>query len=157
MKCPWTFTIDGTDLIVRNIRATCFGGAYDAGDNGETESGQNNSGDGSPEAKGFQVALPVRSTEAATRNSPLAFRGPHIPWCSTVMVWREVDGEKTAVPAILTDNGPRVSEFPDHAMDMNPPLTLHFNPGFDPKKVANQWSGTGFSYRIVGGARFVTT
>ena len=152
MKCPWTFAIDGADLVVRNITATCFGGRFDAGDNGQTESGIKN--DGSTTLK--QVALPIRSTESATRCSPLAFKGPHIPWGTVVKVWREADGEEKAVTAVLTDNGPDVSQYPTHALDMNPPLALFFAPGFDLKKIANEWSGTGFSYRIKGAAKFVT-
>jgi hypothetical protein len=31
---------------------------------------------------------------------------------------------------------------------------LLFAPGFDPKKIADEWSGEGFSYRIIGGAKF---
>lgn len=154
--CPWIVQNDGVDLIVRNVIATCFGGKYDRGDDGQTESGWNNTGDGSEQANTFQVALPIRSTEAATRESPLAFLGPHIPWLSTVMVWREEDGEESAVKAILTDNGPDVEEFPTHAVDFNPPLALHFAPNEKIENVANDWSGSGFSYRIVGAAKYAS-
>ena len=154
MKCPWTFTIEGEDILVRNITATCFGGRYDSGDNGETESGWDDKGDGSIQANTFQVALPIRSTEAATRCSPLAFLGPHIPWGTVVMVWHESEGETTAVKAILTDNGPDVELFPTHALDTNPPLALYFAPYITLMQIANKWSGTGFSYRIIGAARF---
>lgn len=151
-KLPWTVKIDGDDLVVTNIKATCFGGRWDKGDNGQTESGIKN--DGSTNI--FQIALPIRSTEAATINSPLAFPGPHIPWKTIVKVWRTKDGENTAIEGILTDNGPDIEEFPDHALDMNPPMVLAFEPDFDPKKVANFWSGSGFSYRIIGGAKYVS-
>lgn len=152
-KLPWTAAIDGADLVVRNIRATCFGGAYDDGDNGQTESGIFNDGS-NPHLMG--VALPIRSLERATRNSPLAFKGAHIPWFSVVMVWREAEGESTAVHCILIDNGPDVSKYPTHALDLNPPAALHFSPDFDPKKIANDWSGSGFSYRIIGGAKWIS-
>jgi len=102
------------------------------------------------------VSLPIRSTEAATRNSPLAFCGPHIPWLTPVKVWREADGEQTAVICILIDNGPDVLQYPDHALDLNPNVVLHFVPGYDPKKVADDWSEAGFSYRVVGGAKYVS-
>ena len=144
--------MDGNDLVVRNIRATCFGGAYDIGDNGQTESGVLNNGS-DPHLMG--VALPIRSTERATRISPLAFKGPHIPWKSVVRVWREKDGEESGVDCILIDNGPDVSRFPTHALDMNPNAALYFAPYFDPKRIANEWSGVGFSYRIVGGAQYI--
>lgn len=152
-QLPWTVEIDGADLVVRNVRATCFGGAYDAGDNGETESGIMNDGR-DPNLMG--VALPIRSTEHATKLSPLAFKGPHIPWRTVVMVWREAEGESTAVHCILIDNGPDVSKYPTHALDLNPPAALHFCPDFDPKKIANDWSGSGFSYRIIGVAKWIS-
>lgn len=153
-KLPWTAYVDGDDLVVRNITTTCFGGAYDAGDNGETESGVMN--DGSNDL--LQCALPIRSTEAATRNSPLAFKGPHIPWKTEVRVWREADGEETAITCILTDNGPDVSRFPTHALDLNPPMALQFNhdPAITLRNVSNKWSSPGMSYRIVGGSKWVS-
>lgn len=150
--CPWPVEVDGEDLVVRNIKATCFGGAFDAGDNGETESGVMNDGS-NPSLMG--VALPIRSTEAATRKSPLAFKGPHIPWKTEVLVWE--DDESKAVTCCLIDNGPNVLEFPTHALDLNPNVAALFNPDNIPaNKLANQWSGEGFSYRIVGGAKFIS-
>ncbi len=103
---PWTAKIDGDDLLIENITATCFGGGHDAGDSGATESGVWNDGR-DPHLMG--VALPIRSTEAATRNSPLAFKGPHIPWLTKVKVWRVADGEESAVECRLLDKGPMVS------------------------------------------------
>ncbi len=151
-KLPWTAEIDGNDLVVRNIRATCFGGKYDSGDDGQTESGILNDGS-DPTLMG--IALPIRSTEKATWNSPLAFKGPHIPWRTIVKVWREKDGESTAIDTILIDNGPDVYRFPTHALDLNPNVALHFAPYFDPKRIADDWSGGGFSYRIIDGASYV--
>ena len=153
---PWVVRVDGDDLLVRTIHATCFGGKFDTGDTGQTESGILNNGFPTADAYPMGVALPIRSTEAATRNSPLAFKGPHIPWKTVVKVWREADGEETAVKCILIDNGPDVSKYPSHALDLNPNVALHFAPDFDPKKIANQWSDDGFSYRIVGGANYIS-
>ncbi len=152
-ELPWTAEIDGDDLVVRNVKATCFGGAFDAGDNGETESGVMNDG---RDPKLLGVALPIRSTERATRCSPLAFKGPHIPWKTEVRVWHELEGEKGAVSCILIDNGPDVSRFPTHALDLNPNVALLFYPYSDIRTIANRWSGSGFSYRIVGGAKFIS-
>ena len=153
---PWSVQVDGDDLVVRDIRATCFGGKFDLGDNGETESGIMNNGFPTAGADPMGVALPIRSTEASTQNSPLAFKGAHIPWKTVVKVWREADGEETAVDCILIDNGPDVSNFPSHALDLNPNVALTFAPDFNPTKIANQWSENGFSYRIVGGAKFIS-
>jgi len=153
---PWTVQVDGDDLVVHNILATCFGGEFDSGDNGQTESGVMNNGFPTADAYPMGVALPIRSVELATRNSPLAFGGPHIPWMTPVKVWRETAGEQTAVACILIDNGPDTRDYPSHALDLNPNVVLHFVPGYDPRKVADEWSDTGFSYRIVGGAKYVS-
>ena len=153
MNPTWTYRIDGEDLVVDDVYATCFGGKYDAGDNGQTESGVLNDGS-DPNLMG--VALPIRSVEAATRPSPLAFKGPHIPWLSIVSVWKTVEGEDTAIYGRLIDNGPNVLKFPTHAIDLNPPMALHFAPEQDPKRIANDWAEPHFSYRIVGGAKWVS-
>ena len=151
--CPWVVEVDGEDLVVRNVKATCFGGKFDAGDSGETESGVMNDG---RDPKLMGIALPIRSTEAATRLSPLAFKGPHLPWNTLVKVWREEDGADTAITCRLIDNGPDVRRFPAHALDLNPNVAAHFAPGFPVRKLANQWSGSGFNYRILGGAKWVS-
>ena len=153
---PWIVLVDGDDLVVRNILATCFGGEFDSGDDGQTESGVMNDGFPTADAPPMGVALPIRSVEAATRGSPLAFAGTHIPWLTTVKVWREADGESTAIDCLLIDNGPDVLVYPSHALDLNPNVALHFSPGFDPRKIANDWSGAGFSYRIIGAAKYVS-
>jgi hypothetical protein len=150
-KLPWTAEIDGEDLVVRNIKATCFGGAYDFGDNGMTESGIQNRNN-----PAFLCALPIRSVEAATRDSPLAFKGPHIPWRTKIKVWRESQGEAYGVICLLADNGPDVSRYPDHALDLNPPAALFFDPLVDPRKIANTWTGDGFSYRVIGGSNYIS-
>lgn len=151
MNSAWTYQIDGADLVVRNITASCFGGAYDSGDDGQTESGVMNDGS-DPSLMG--VALPIRSVEAATRTSPLAFAGPHIPWLSSVNVWRDAEGEAASIRCILIDNGPNQLRCPTHAIDLNPNVALKFSPGFDPRKVANEWLGHGFSYRILAAAKY---
>lgn len=150
-KLPWTAEIDGDDLVVRNITATCFGGKYDKGDNGETESGILNK-----DNPAFLCALPIRSIEKATASSPLAFKGPHIPWRTVVRAWQASEGEETAISCILADNGPDVSRYPTHALDLNPAAAFHFDPDMDPKKVANLWSSNGMSYRIIGGAKWIS-
>jgi hypothetical protein len=151
MTSPWTYQIDGADIVVRNITASCFGGAYDSGDDGRTESGLLNDGS-DPGLMG--VALPVRSIEPATRASPLAFPGPHIPWFTQVNIWREAGGEQTAIECLLIDNGPDQLRCPTHAIDLNPNVVLKFSPGFDPRRVADDWLQPGFSFRVVGAAKY---
>lgn len=153
-KLPWTVEIDGDDLVGRNVRATCFGGAHDSGDDGKTESGIDNSGEPHAGAYPLGVALPIRSTEHATRCSPLAFAGPHIPWGTIIKVWKT--DEVHAVSCILIDNGPNEALFPDHALDLNPNVALLFAPFYNPRRIANDWSDKGFSFRIVGGAKYIS-
>ena len=151
-KLPWTVYVDGNDLVVLNVHATCFGGRYDAGDNGQTESGIKNDGSNNM----LLCALPIRSTEAATRNSPLAFRGPHIPWRTPVLVWHQGSPESSGILCHLADNGPDVSQYPTHALDLNPNAAELFSPQFDPRHIANQWSMDGLCYRVIGGAKFIS-
>ncbi len=150
---PWTAEIDGEDLVMRNVHATCWGGAHDAGDDGKTESGVLNDGS-DPNLMG--VALPIRSVEAATRNSPLAFSGPHIPWKTIVRVWRESEGEATAVECTLIDNGPNTLKFPTHAMDLTEACAAHFAPNVPRHLLANSWDSDGMSARIIGGAKWIS-
>lgn len=152
-QCPWFVSVEGDDLVVRNITATCFGGGHDFGDDGQTESGVMNDGR-DPHLLG--VALPIRSVEKATMLSPLAFKGPHIPWHTPVKVWRESEGEATAITCTLIDNGPDISRYPTHALDLTVAAAAHFAPNFPPRRLANGWAGVGFSYRIVGGAKYIS-
>jgi hypothetical protein len=149
--CPWSVEIDGADLVVRNITATCFGGGHDSGDDGETESGVWNDGR-DPDLLG--CALPIRSIELATACSPLAFKGLHIPWLSQVRVWRDAEGEETGFIVHLIDNGPDVLRYPSHALDLTVAAAERFAAGFPREKLANEWSGQGISFRILGAARF---
>lgn len=151
---PWSYRVDGADLVVDDIYATAFGGPYDKGDDGKTESTFPNDGR-FPWFLG--AALPIRSTEDATRPSPLAFSGEHIPWFTPVHVWVTSAGEGTAVVASLIDNGPDVLDCPTHALDMNPPLAAIFaGAGIDPVALVNDWSTAGISYRIIGAAKYIS-
>jgi hypothetical protein len=149
--CPWSVEIEGDDLVVHDILATCFGGGHDSGDDGQTENGILNNGR-DPHLLG--VALPIRSVEPATALSPLAFKGPHIPWNTPVKVWREAEGEATAITCRLIDNGPNVQKYPSHALDLTVAAAQHFAAGFPAARLANDWSGSGLSYRIVGAAKY---
>lgn len=150
---PWTYVVDGDDLVVRNIIATCFGGKYDKGDNGQTESGIPNDG---RDLTLLGCALPIRSIERATAPSPLAFKGPHIPWGTKVKVWRERDGESKSITCVLIDNGPNVLLYPTHALDLNPNAARLFRPDIAFAKLANAFMETGMSYRVVGGAKHIS-
>jgi hypothetical protein len=154
-KVPWSVKVDGKDLVVENVLATCFGGKFDSGDDGTTASGVKNDGYPKAGAKPMGVALPVELSSPKTNNSPIAFK-EQIPWKSGVKVWRITDGEAKAVNCILIDNGPNTVRYPSHALDLNPNVALLFAPDYDPKEIANGWSENGFSYRIIGGAQYAS-
>lgn len=151
---PWTPTVEGADIVVRNIFATCFGGDHDDADNGETESGVKTRGH---EATLFGCALPIRSAEQATKTSPLAFPGTHIPWGTTVSVWVESEGEKTAFNVSLIDNGPDVLKHPTHALDVTPAAAHRLRPSIPLARAAQLFSFNGLSYRIHGAAQYAPT
>jgi hypothetical protein len=149
---PWTAYIDGDDVVLIDVIATCFGGDYDAGDNGLTESGARTKGN--PSIMG--IALPVRSTEAATRISPLADPNkPHIPWFSKCRVWRKWEGESLGCDAEVIDNGPDELHFPTHAFDVTPAVAHHFTPGMPLASLPNDWEANGMCLRIFGAAKYV--
>lgn len=152
---PWSVEVDGDDLVVRNVTATAFGGGYDAGDSGDTESGVKNDGSN---LTLMGCALPIRSTEAATKGSPLAFRGPHIPWGTQVKVWYQgiaVGHEEPSIIVSLLDNGPNTEKFPSHALDLTVFAASHFTQ-LPTNRIANEWEKTGMSYRVLGGAKWVS-
>ena len=136
---PGCFTAyrDGSDILVPNTSSinsgcivTAFGGVadvLDGSDNGETESGLNTAikSDGHWIDTGLLgCALPIRSIESATAPSPLAFKGPHIPWKTLVRFWfgdeqaALASGAYIEVP--LVDNGPDVLHYPKHIADLTP-------------------------------------
>ena len=148
---PWTAQIDGADLLVLNVEATCFGGGFDKGDNGKTASGVMNDGS-DPTLLG--VALPILSVKS-TKNSPLCFGTTRFPWRTTVVVVWRASNPAFTVSTILIDNGPSTATYPNRAIDLNPTVAAKFAPDKTPEQLANGWSATGFCYRVVDGAKFV--
>lgn len=153
-QLPWTPTVEGADIVVRNIFATCFGGDHDNADAGDTESGVKTRGH---EATLFGCALPIRSVEKATEISPLAFPSTHIPWGTRVSVWVESEGEKTAFDVSLIDNGPNVLRHPSHALDLTPAAANRLRPSIPLTRAALLFSMNGLSYRIHGAAQYAPT
>jgi hypothetical protein len=146
---PWSAEIDGDDIVVRKVLVTAFGGGFDTGDSGETESGVMNDGS-NPNLMG--CALPMKTNESATKGSPLAF-APPIPWHTKVRFWRG-DDEASGIETELIDNGPNVLKYPDHAGDLTVVAALKFAPQIPLQKMANEFETT-LSYRIIGGKKFV--
>ena len=98
-KDPWkpTFiaSVDGADIVVRNVRATYFGGDNDPQDDGTTASGTNTKGN--PDIMG--CALPMNYSHACS-GSPI----PRIPWHTKVHVF--CHETKKECDVTLIDIGP---------------------------------------------------
>lgn len=158
----WTYEIDGADLVVRNVTVTAFGGVQDVlsgADNGETESGVKTAVkvDGvwtDTWVKG--CALPIRSIEAATRPSPLAFKGPHLPWKTLVKFWEgAAEPEQLECNTFpLLDNGPNVSRYPTHAADLTKSAAAYFS-DLPKNRLTSDFSMVA-SFRIMDGARWIS-
>jgi hypothetical protein len=137
-RTPWPFTVrvDGPDLLLDEVRATCWGGFDDPQDNGETASGMSTRHVPEP----FGVALPVLPNVASTAGSPL----PLLPWGTVVKVsWR---GGEFYAP--LIDNGPARST--GNAIDLTPRCARLI----DAKASASDFEAL-VSCRVLGGAAFV--
>ena len=137
---PWTAHVDGEDILVIGVRATCFGGTNDSEDNGETASGI--STQDNPQLKA--CALPmcyIGKNPAQLRalgGSPI----PRLPWGTKVEVM--ANGKRLIIPVI--DLGP--SKRTGNAID----LTVAAARFFDGRATANNFAME-CSYRIIGGAR----
>lgn len=139
---PFFASVVGNDIVVRNIRATCFGGANDPQDSGETASGISTK---SIETLG--VALPRCYTGSnvalikALGGSPIPAQ---IPFQTVVEVTRGDRVER--FPFI--DLGP--AKKTDNAIDLTVASARKFNPNA---------TATNFqmicSYRIINGAHYI--
>lgn len=146
-KAPWSFSarIDGADLLLENVRATCWGGFDDPQDNGETASGMSTRHVPEP----FGVALPVLPNVASTAGSPL----PLLPWGTVVKVTWEASAkgggpkEPGQFYAPLIDNGPARST--GNAIDLTPRCARLI----DAKATASDFEAV-VSCRVLGGASF---
>jgi hypothetical protein len=136
----WNFSVlvDGDDLVVKNVRATAFGGYDDAGDNGETASGMMTKHTPEP----FGCALPILPNTNATSGSPF----PLLPWGTVVYV--ECGDVSFYCPVI--DNGPAKST--GNGID----LCVRCAKLIDPKATANNFEAV-VSYRVIKGATFLPT
>lgn len=140
---PFIAEIDGDDIVVRDVKATCFGGDSDPQDNGETASGISTRRNPRLQA----CALPLSySRMEALRGSPI----PWMPWRTPVDV---THGDVTiTVPLIDLGPGKQATRKgqPAHAID----LTVAAARRFMPEASATNFSLHPVTYRIRGGARF---
>lgn len=136
--------IDGDDLVVRNVRGTCFGGTADHQDNGDTASGVSTR---TPGVLG--VALPRRYTGANHALQKALGEGiipPGLPFLLPVEVTDLATGKTHSAPFI--DIGPATHT--GNYIDLTPAFARQF----DPHATATRFE-IRCDYRVKGGAKFV--
>lgn len=149
-------TVEGEDLWVRGVKATCFGGDSDAMDSGATASGFSTKGHG-----GFKgVALPLRytghngPTREALGESPI----PTMPFGvypngndreEGAHVELFHNGQSCGIHPCI-DLGPNLKRFPKNAID----LTIALARVIDPNATANNFESV-VDYRIIGAAKYI--
>jgi len=135
----WGAIVDGDDLVVRNVRATWFGGDSDPLDNGETASGVNTKGH--PNLDG--CALPMTGMHVPnTEGSPL----PKVPWKTIVRVYNRDNHKVMEIPVI--DLGPAKPPHAHAALD----LTIH---AFKALGGSLNVGELHVDYRVIGGATYL--
>ena len=154
--------IQGDDIIFSGV-VTAFGGIEDCesgADDGETEGNGPTAilKDGQWQDTGLLgCALPIRSIEAATINSPLAFKGPHISWGTLVKFWPLDEDEPAQAVGQntfpLVDNGP--ATWTHHVADLTKFAAAIFAPSMPADKLTDDFEMP-MNVRIIGGAKFVS-
>lgn len=136
----WSFSVivKGDDLVIENVRGTCFGGSDDPQDNGDTASGISTKDN--PDIVGISLPMDFGDRVPNTKGSPI----PRIPWKTMVEVI--VGSMRITIP--LMDIGP--ARKTKNAFD----LTIAAARQFDPKATARNFEIRG-NVRIIGGARFL--
>lgn len=139
-----TLEIDGDDLVVRNVRGTCFGGTDDPQDSGDTASGVSTK---DPSVIG--VALPRKYTghSAAVRK---ALGDGLIPETVPFLLPVEV----TDLATRKTFSGPFIDIGPATHTGNYLDLTVALARKFNPHATARSFE-IRCDYRVIGGAKFV--
>lgn len=140
---PFSAHVDGDDILVIGVRATCFGGSNDSEDNGETASGISTQDNPTLKACALPMHYGGKSPALlkALGGSPI----PKLPWGTKVEVMSQ--GKRLVIPVI--DLGP--AKRTGNAID----LTLAAARFFDGKATASHFEME-CSYRIIGGAKYLT-
>lgn len=142
---PWTAEIDGEDIVVRNARATCFGGSGDPQDDGSTASGISTK---DPSVLGCALPMDGRMFTHLSPGEHMALDGspiPRMPWKTPVCI-QATGGMSFEVPVI--DLGP--NKHTGNAID----LTIAAARLIDPNATATNFEAR-VDYRIAGGAKYL--
>lgn len=143
MNTP-TLEIDGDDLVVRNVRSTCFGGTSDPQDSGDTASGISTK---DPDIRG--VALPRRYTG---HNGPLlkalgdGLIPARVPFGLPVEITDLATGHQEWAPFL--DIGP--ASHTGNFLDVTEAVAKLFDSAATSRNFEMQCT-----YRVVGGAKYL--
>lgn len=143
---PWTAEVSGADVIVRNARATCFGGSGDPQDGGGTASGISTADN--PGIEACSLPMDGRMFKGLSPGEHRALDGspiPRVPWKTLVQVTRGV--QTFTFPVIDLGPGKRTG----NALD----LTIAAARRFDSKASATNFEAQ-VDFRILDGAKFAT-
>lgn len=142
MKTP-KLEIDGDDLVVRNVRCTCFGGTNDPQDSGDTASGIS-----TKDPKVLGVALPRRYT-GKNRAVLKALKDGIIPSKLPFLLPVQVTDLKTR----RTESGPFIDIGPATHTGNYIDLTVALAKKFNPKATATNFEMM-CDFRVIGGAKY---
>jgi len=154
--------VQGGDIIIVGQLVTAFGGVEDVlsgADDGQTDSGEPTAIKVNgiwQDTNVLGCALPIRSIELATAQSPLAFKGPHIQWKTPVKFWQgdiEPAREDLRNTFPLLDNGPATNT--QHVADLTKAAAALFAPNM-PRAVLTQNFEMTLNVRVIGGAQWVS-
>lgn len=137
---PFSAHVDGDDLLVIGVRATCFGGSDDPEDSGETASGVSTKDNPTLKACALPMHYAGKSPALikALGGSPI----PKLPWGTKVEVMSK--GRRLVVPVI--DLGP--AKRTGNAIDLTIAAARFFNGAATARSFEMECS-----YRIIGGAK----
>lgn len=138
-----TVYVVGKDLVLIKVRCTCFGGAHDPQDSGETASGISTK---PPWTEGCALPRNYTGGDDGTRE---ALEGSPIPESLPFNTPVEVMSEGIRITVPFIDLGPNL-EVTENALD----LTVASAKEFDPNASATNFEMI-CSYRIIGGAQYL--
>jgi hypothetical protein len=134
---PNGVAVVGDDLVVRNTKATWFGGPNDPSDNGNTASGITTRD--KPNLLGCALPLPSRRS-----NLTLGTPFPTVPWQTKVRVKNLINQQEITIP--LIDLGPAVKT--GNGLDLT-------EAAFNALGAATAVGRISVDFTVIGGARFV--
>jgi hypothetical protein len=149
---PFTAQLDGDDIVLRGVKATCFGGAHDPQDDGGTASGINTKKH--PDIQAVSLPMDGRQFTGLNRHERAALNGspiPRMPWHTPVEI--TIRGETVHFVQGVIDLGPgkqatRPGDRP-HAVD----LTEGAARLFDPHATSTNFEAVA-DVRIIGAAKY---